>query len=316
MVGSYLMFGLFLLVPLAQTNHSESQALVKSPGGDRPYTLTVPVDEVSLTFHASDFHGMPIEDLTLGDMRLEDNGTRQRRILSFESYRNLPIRAGILFDTSRSMLWRVKRNREIASLYATHLLRKQTDKAFVMRFDFETQMRQDWTNDSAALAASLQAIASGYTSRLGGTALFNAVYSACHDQWTSDPAAVTGNFILLFTDGIDNFSHARMRDVIDACQHARTAIYVFSDEPKSRFSDGQKTLRELVAKSGGRIFFDPDGSEIWHDLQVMEHDQRSQYRIVYKPSNLKLDGSFHRIKLDSPDRGGVITTRSGYYAAR
>jgi Ca-activated chloride channel family protein len=91
---------------------------------------------------------------------------------------------------------------------------------------------------------------------------------------------------------------------------------VFSNEKKSRFSQGQKMLRELVGKSGGRIFFDPAGSEIWHDLQVMEHDQRSQYRIVYKPSNLKLDGSFHRIKLDSPDRGGVITTRSGYYAAR
>ncbi len=189
MIGSYLMFGLFLLVPLAQTNHSEPQALVKPPGGDRPYTLTVPVDEVSLTFHASDFQGTPIEDLTLSDLRLEDHGTRQRRITvvrgvpeSSNSRRN-----SVRYEQVDAVS--VKRNREIAGLYATHLLRKQTDKAFEMRFDFETQMRQGWTNDSASLASSLQAIASGYTSRLGGTALFNAVYSACHDQWTSDPAA-------------------------------------------------------------------------------------------------------------------------------
>lgn len=303
-------------MPLAQMRSVGSQRLVKSPGGDRPYTLTVPVDEVSLTFHVSDYHGVPIEDLALGDLRLEDNGTRQRRILSFESYRNLPVRAGIMFDTSRSMLGDLKRNQAITNLYATHLLRKETDKAFVMRFDFEAQVMQNWTNDSAALATSLRTIAADHASRLGGTALFNAVYTACRDQWRGDPAGVTGNFLLLFTDGIDNASHARMQDVIEACQHARTAIYVFSNEPKSRFSQGQKTLDELVKKSGGRIFFDPTGAEIWNDLQIMEHDQRSQYRIVYKPSHLKLDGSFHQIKLDTPARGGVITIRSGYYAAR
>jgi VWFA-related protein len=316
MVCNHLIFGLVLLVPLAQTRSGESQALVKSPSGDHPYTLTVPVDEVSLTFHASDFQGTPIEDLALSDLRLLDNGKRQQRILSFEVYRNLPVRAGILFDTSRSMLADLKRNQAITNLYATHLLRKETDQAFVMRFDFEAQLMRDWTNDSTALAASLRTIAADRRSRLGGTALFDAVYTACHDQWGSDPTAITGNFILLFTDGLDNVSRARMRDVIDACQHARTAIYVFSNESKSRFSQGQKTLDELVKKSGGRIFFDPTGDEIWNDLQIMEHDQRSQYRIVYKPSHLKLDGSFHQIKLDSPDRGGVITTRSGYYAAR
>lgn len=316
MVSNSLIFGLALLTPLAQIKNGEPQPLARPPGNDHPYTLTVPVDEVSLTFHASDFHGVPIEDLTLDDLRLMDDGKRQRRILSFESYRNLPIRAGILFDTSRSMLGDLKRNQEITNLYATHLLRKETDKAFVMRFDFDAQVRQDWTNDSAALAASLRTIAADHASRLGGTALYNAVYTACRDQWTSDPAAVTGNFILLFTDGLDNASHARMQDVIDACQHARTAIYVFTGEPKSRFSDGQKILDELVKKSGGRIFFDPTGTDIWNDLQIMEHDQRSQYRIVYKPSHLKLDGSFRQIKLDSPTRGGVITTRSGYYATR
>ena len=273
------------------------------------------MDEVSLTFHASDFEGVPIEDLTLSDLRLQDNGKRQRRILSFESYRNLPVRTGIPFDTSRSMLAGLKRNQETTNLYATHLLRKETDKAFVMRFDFESQVMQDWTNDSAALAASLRTIAADHASRLGGTALFDALYAACHNQWTSNPAAITGNFILLFTDGLDNVSHARMRDVIDSCQHARTAIYVFSNKPKSKFSQGQKTLDELVEKSGGRIFFDPAGAEIWNDLQIMEHDQRNRYRIVYKPSHLKPDGTFHEIKLDSPNRGGVITTRSGYYAA-
>jgi len=37
---------------------------------------------------------------------------------------------------------------------------------------------------------------------------------------------------------------------------------------------------------------------------------------VYKPAKIKADGSFHRIQLESPSRGGVITVRSGYYASR
>jgi len=316
MNGNRLIPGLVLLALIAPARCGESQALVSPSTGHQPYTLTVPVDEVSLTFRASDFQGRPIDDLTLSDLRLLDNGKRQHRIVSFEPYQNLPIRAGILFDTSRSMLHFLRQNQAITNLFATRLLRKETDQAFVMRFDFKAQVRQPWTNDAGAIAASLRTIASDYASRLGGTAIFDALYTACRDQWSAASGAVTGNFILLFSDGLDNSSHARIRDVIDACQKARTTIYVFSNEPKSRFSQGQKTLNELVKKSGGRIFFDSSEAAIWNDLQIMENDQRNQYRLVYKPSHLKLDGSFHEIKLDSPDRGGVIATRSGYYALR
>ncbi|MEO8735010.1 MAG: VWA domain-containing protein [Edaphobacter sp.] len=312
MVDRHLIFGFMLLVLPAPIR--SGQTSVKPPITDRPYTLSVPVDEVSLIFHASDFHGSPIEDITLSDLRLLDNGKRQRRIVSFEPYQNLPVRAGILFDTSRSMLGYLKENQKTTNLYAAHLLRKDTDSVFVMRFDFEAQVMQKWTNDAGAIAASLRTIAADHASRLGGTAIFDAIYTACRNQWSAEHDMVTGNFLLLFSDGLDNFSHARIRDVIDACQQARTTIYVFSNDPKSRFSQGQKTLNELVKKSGGRIFYDPSGAEIWNDLLIMESDQRNQYRLVYKPSHLKLDGSFHTIKLDSPNRGGVITTRSGYYA--
>ena len=315
MPSRFLTYGLMLLLPLAPLRGGVMQDTVKPPLEAGPYTLTVPVDEVSLTFHASDFQGLPIEDLTKNDLRLQDNGKLQNQILSFESYRNIPIRAGILFDTSRSM-YGLRRKQEIADLYVTHLLRKEIDRAFVTRFDTGMKVVQDWTNDTAALKSGVGIVAADRYSRLGGTALFDSLYKTCRDQWTSDPAAVTGNFILLFTDGLDNASHARLEDVIDRCQQARTAIYVFSDDPKAHFSQGQRTLTELVKKSGGRIFFDSTEAQIWKDLKVMESDQRSQYRLVYKPSHLKLDGSFHRIKLDSPERGGEITTRSGYYAAR
>jgi Ca-activated chloride channel homolog len=88
---------------------------------------------------------------------------------------------------------------------------------------------------------------------------------------------------------MDNASHTRVSDVVNICQRSRTALYVFSNEEKSRFSQGQKILTLLVTQSGGRILFDPKGTQIWENLRVMENDQRSQYRLVYKPSNTKAD---------------------------
>jgi Ca-activated chloride channel family protein len=277
------------------------------------YTLNVAVDQVSLTFHVADFHGLPMNDLKLNDLRILDNRKHPHQIVSFEVYRDLPVRFGILMDTSRSMLGYLRRNQATANEYVTELLRKQTDRAFVMRFDSESKIVQDWTSDIDALTSSLQNIATDRASRLGGTALFDSIYKACRDQFgTANPLA--GNFILLFTDGFDNASHARLEDDIDICQKANTAIYVFSTEPKSIFSDGQKTLNKLTTQTGGVLFFDQTRETIWADLRVIDANLRSQYRLVYKPQHFKRDSSFHQIKLDSPTRGGVITARSGYYA--
>jgi VWFA-related protein len=280
-----------------------------------PYTLNVAVDEVSLTFHVADFHGIPMDDLKLDDLRILDNGKRPRQIVTFEAHQNLPVRFGLLMDTSRSMLEYLRRNQAIANEYLTQLLHRQTDRAFLMRFDSESKVLQDWTGYSDALTATLRNVAADHASRLGGTALFDSIYKACRDQFgAANPLA--GNFILLFTDGIDNASHARLEDDIDICQKANVAIYIFSAEPKSLFSAGQKTLSKLATQTGGVIFFDQTRETIWNDLRVIDANLRSQYRLVYKPQQFKRDDSFHHIKLDSPTRGGVITTRSGYYATR
>ena len=269
---------------------------------------------MSVTFHVADFHGIPMDDLTLNDLRILDNGKKPRQILSFEAYQNLPVRVGILFDTSRSMLGHIHRNQLIAGEYITRLLRKDTDQAFLMRFDSATKVVHNWTADTNAITSSLRTIAADSESRLGGTVIFDSIYKACRDQFGAASKTPLGNFIMLYSDGIDNASHARLEDDIDICQKANTPIYVFSNEPASRFTEGQKTLRELATKSGGVIFFDQTPEDIWNDLRIIDTNLRSQYLLVYKPTTLKRDGSFHHIKLDSPTRVGVITTRSGYYA--
>jgi VWFA-related protein len=125
---------------------------------------------------------------------------------------------------------------------------------------------------------------------------------------------VTGNFILLFSDGVDDDSHAYLSEAVDMCQRTRTAIYAISNSGKSPFSEGQRTLEELARETGGRVFFNPQGDRAWAALETIEREQRNQYRLVYRPAAFKANGEFHTIKLGCRVRGAKVVTRSGYYA--
>jgi VWFA-related protein len=285
-----------------------------------PYGLKMSVDEVGLTFHAADEHGVSVNDLKLEELKLLDNGKPPRRVVAFHLTQDDPIRAGILIDTSESMTSQLVSNRAISTRYAQRVLRGRTDQAFVMDFGYVSKITQTWTSDPQALSAGIRQVVAGRENPLGGTALFDTIFRACfHVFGKADPVAaegtVRGNFILLFSDGEDNASHTSLKDVVDVCQRANTAIYVFRSEPNpSLFSSGPRTLTELAKQTGGRVFAadDPDAA-IDADLRVIDADLRSQYRLIYNPAELKHDGSFHRIELKAPERVESMTVRSGYY---
>jgi VWFA-related protein len=279
------------------------------------YNLSVAVDEVSLTFHATDAHGLPINDLKLDELRIFDNGKPPRRVLAFQSLQNFPIRAGFILDTSDSVEGYLPRNRAISIEYAQQLLRQQTDQAFVMDFNFLAEIAQPWTSNPAALTAGIRKFTRYGQTRIGGTAIFSAIYQACLNQFDKIDHTASGNFILLFSDGEDNASRADLRQAVDMCQRANTAIYAFRVDSRFSSSSGPKTLAELTSQTGGRVFFDEDSDVgIYNDLRTIEADLRNQYRLIYKPENLKHDGAFHRIDLLGPERAGNIIVRSGYYA--
>jgi VWFA-related protein len=175
---------------------------------------------------------------------------------------------------------------------------------------------QPWTNDSTALVAGLRKVMAGKENPRGGTNIFDTLYRACFYEFGRIDHAASGNFILLFSDGEDNASHASLQEAVDICQRNNVAIYAFRTEADSGpFSAGPKTLADLTSETGGRVFYNDDSeARIWNDLRTIEADLRNQYHLVYKPSDLKHDGSFHRIELVTPDRVDSVRIRSGYYA--
>lgn len=280
------------------------------------YSLPVKVDEVELRFSATDKAGQPKDNLRVSDLRLRDNGKKPLRVLAFEPRRDLSIRAGILIDTSRSARGDLYPSQQTASDFVSHILKKSSDKAFVMQFDFEPSVKQNWTGSRKALNAAIGNVAQDSSSRMGGTAIFDAIYIACHEEFDKDASTLNpaSNTILLFSDGLDNVSHAQLQDDIYACQQTHTVIYIFSSTSKHSQESGLQVLRELASQSGGRIFYDPGGKGQLSNLQLMEEDLRSDYIIVYRPEHLKTDGSYHRIHLSCPHLHVHIKTQTGYYA--
>lgn len=293
---------------------ANTQQLEQAPGQDEPFTLKLGVDEVSLTFHVSDKHGSSIDNLSQNQFLLTDQGKLQQRISAFHFYRDLPVRVGFIIDASDSMENELEVNEYIAKLYAEKMLRKGIDRAFVMGFGTDIQITQEWTDRPESIIAGIHTVPSRDYGT-SGTAIFDSLYKACRDRWSSDRDNVTGNFIVLFTDGVDNASHARIDDVIDRCQRSRTAIYIFTNQWNLRgSSEGRKTLEALTSQSGGRIFLNPNSEQIEKDVQIMDNDQRTQYLLDFAPSKLRRDGSFHHIGLRCKLSNANVQARTGYYA--
>jgi VWFA-related protein len=313
-----IFLALLVFTGRAASQSADSVAKLPEPQARTPYSLSVAVDEVVLTFHAADAHGLPIHDLKLDELSLLDKGKPPVRVLAFTSLEDVPIRAGILMDMSASMDEARSAERAIAIRYTQQLLRQQTDQAFVINFDRRPRVSQPWSNNTFALVDGIRNrdVKTNGEGRTGGTAIFDAIYHACRDQFAAIDRSATGNFILLFTDGEDNASDMSLKDAVDSCQSANTAIYAFRAEPEPGLSsDGPRTLAQLATQTGGRVFrADDTDAGVAEALHTIEADLRNQYRLVYKPAELRPDGSFHRIELQGAQRVAQITVRSGYYA--
>jgi Ca-activated chloride channel family protein len=272
------------------------------------YSMKVHVDEVELTLHATDAQGASVNDLRLEELKIFDNNRLPSRIVAFKAMRDLPIRAGILIDTSSSMESSREAIQSIAIAYAQQILKQKTDQAFVASFGKRLQAPQFWSNDPTVLTTAISRVGNNPSA----TAIYDAVYAICRYQFGKFPNDSSGNFIMLFSDGEDDASYLSLQAAVDMCQQTNTAIYAF--RPQSA-SVGLSNLSQLASLTGGQVFRDGASSaELHEDLRIIEANLRNQYRIIYNPGELKHDGLFHRIVILPPDRVANISVRSGYYA--
>ncbi len=273
-------------------------------------TIHVGVNEVSLIFTVTDRHGHYIPNLTQSDFALLDNQRAPERVNSFHQQINLPLRVGIVIDASTSIRSRFQFEQQSAIEFLLQVLRARSDRAFVMGFDVTPTVTADWTNDQDALETGVNKLSPG-----GGTALFDAVYTACRDKMLTErgPEPVR-KAIILISDGDDNQSRVYLPEAIKECERAETIIYAISTNWTPSRGPGDKILQELAEETGGEVFFPPSVEDMATSFKDIEQELRSQYALIYTPADFQTDGSYRTIYLYCYDRRYTVRAKKGYFA--
>jgi Ca-activated chloride channel family protein len=276
-------------------------------------TIRLGVNEVNLIFTVTDRHGHYIPNLQQSDFALTDDGRAPARVNSFHQQINLPLRVGIVIDASGSIRSRFQFEQQSATEFLLQILKARSDRAFVMGFDATPTVTQDWTNNIDGLESGVNHLRPG-----GGTALFDAVYTACRDKLldVARGQEPVRKAIVLISDGEDNQSRVYQDEAIKECQRAETIVYAVSTNWTPSRGKGDQVLTQLAAETGGQVFFPPSVEEMTSSFQSIEEELRSQYSLTYTPSDFKENGAFRPIYLFCNNRKYQARTRKGYFAPK
>jgi VWFA-related protein len=330
-----LLAAFFFALPLAAQEGSAADGQnTQTAGEQRPdQTLKVNVNVVQLFFNVKDKKGALIPNLTKDDFDIAEDGKGQT-IKYFAAESNLPLTLGILIDTSGSQRNVLDMEKEVGSAFLRQILRDK-DEAFVIDFDIDVDLLQDYTNDTHRLQAALNKVKinSGVSSGAGGapgigqgpirvnnpvgTLLYDAVYLAGHDMLSKE---IGRKAMILLTDGEDQGSKLKIKDAIEAAQKSDSIVYVLLCADRGSYYSmgvgysGEGEMKKLTEQTGGRVInvgnkFD----KLKEAFDQISNELRSQYNIGYTPTNDKLDGSYRKLEIHNK-QNYKIQSRAGYYA--
>src|ERR1035438_7306399 len=282
---------------ISQTGQPAQNPPAQPPAGqqtparapDQAVDTSVPVvhlgvNEVNLIFTVTDRHGHYIPNLQQSDFALLDDQKAPERVNSFHQQINLPLRVGIVIDASTSIRTRFQFEQQSAQEFLIQVLKAKNDRAFVMGFDVTPTVMQDWTNNVDALHTGIDRLRPG-----GGTALFDAVYTACRDkllEGARDREPVRKAMVLI-SDGDDNQSRVRPDEAIKEGQRAETIIYAISTNWTPSRGKGDQVLTQMSEATGGQVFFPPSVEEMSNSFHEIQAELRSQYALTYTPAAFK-----------------------------
>jgi VWFA-related protein len=302
--------------PYAMAASSEAAFSADAPSVDESnepiLTIKKRVDEVNVLFIATDRHGKFVRNLNQNDFSIFDDHKPVESILNFRRETDLPIEMGLLMDVSGSVQGRFGFEKDAATGFLQHVIRPGYDRAFVVGFNKQSHLTQDFTDQVPLLAAGVQHLTNG-----GGTALYDAIYKACKEKLLREHSDhPIRKALVILSDGEDNQSEITRAQAIEMAQRAEVLIYAISTDDSGLILRGDKVLEDLASATGGRAFFPYKMKDITKSFAAIEDELRSQYDVSYKPSDFDADGRYHSIEITALKKDLQVRARRGYYAPR
>jgi VWFA-related protein len=314
-IRSFLSLALFAALALAQTPSGQT-----APGQTPSGATTPAIEQGGVAIFSSDTRYVPLNvtvtdkndklvtNLTESAFQVLENGVPQP--IKIFKHEDVPVSMGLVIDNSGSM--RLRRTGVETSTLALVKDSNPEDESFVVNFNDEPFLDQDFTSDISLLQKGLDRI-----DAKGGTAMRDALRVSIdhlHDKAKHDKKV-----IVVVTDGNDNASMVTLESLTKLAQQDGTVIYaigLLADEDKSEANKAKKALKTLVDATGGLAYFPKDVSEVEPIAHEVAHDIRNQYSIWYAPINDKLDNTYRQIKVNvKGPNNPQARTRAGYYAS-
>lgn len=313
-----------MIVPKTQPQQQSQQS-----GDDQDLQVfKAQVNVVNLFFNVKDKHGLLIPNLTKDDFEVYEDGKLQT-IKYFSAESNQPLTLGIMIDTSASQTRVLDIEQESCAEFLRAVLRDK-DMAFVINFDVDVDLDQDYTNNIRDLTRALNKMqinagVGGGPPGLGGgpvpttprgTLLYDAIYLGADEKLKNE---VGRKAMIIFTDGEDQGSRLRVQDAVEAAQKADTICYVILIADRGFYGgfgySGDSDMHKLAESTGGRVIEVGNKQEkLKQAFDQIQNELRSQYNIGYTPTNTKLDGSYRKIQIKVKNHDDKVQARQGYYA--
>jgi VWFA-related protein len=295
------------------------------------FKLEVNLVDVFFTVKAKD--GTLVPHLTKDDCTISEDKAPQK-LKSFVAETQQPITLGILLDTSGSQQRVLPLEQDVGGQFLQRVLR-QKDEAFVLSFDVNVDLMQDYTNSARLLtraldkaeintaggngAAGIPGAGGGTVPTIGapkGTVLYDAVYLASNEKLNQETGRKA---MILLTDGEDEGSNHKIQDAIAAAQKSNVLVYCILIADRGFYGgfgySGYSAMSKLTSETGGRLIdVGNNGKKLEAAFQQIEDELRTEYVASYTPTNTKLDGTFRRLGVECRGDGMKVQVRKGYYA--
>ena len=300
-----------LIQVLASVLAAQGLCVAQDPSkaaADENSTISVDVRRVVLYVTVREGKTGFVGDLTKENFIVKEDGKVQQ-IHQF-SRDDVPVAVGLVIDNSRSMI--NKRDEVVAAGKAFVAASNASDETFVVHFNnqitFGLPQDRMFSSDRAELDSALDKM------RLfGETALYDAIQVALDHL---EKAKLTKRALFVISDGGDNRSASKMKDVVKAAELSGALFYAIGIYDPMDGDANPDALKRLAHGTGGEAFFPKSLAEVSGLCESIAHDLRNQYTLVYAPPERVNDSSFHKIEVSVKDPKGrklTVRSRTGYY---
>jgi len=262
----------------------------------------VRVEAVELPVTVLDKSGRPLDDLKAEEFEVLEEGVVQT-VSHFARQQDLPIRVGLVIDTSGSMANTLAEVQRVVMGFLRDMLRP-ADRAFVVAFSERPALIEGFTANFSTLERALISLKADRE-----TALYDAVVYGLFQY-----SGVRGRrAMLVLTDGEDNASRLDFNRTIEYARRSGVTIYTIGVDLPITKVEPRSQVRRLARMTGGEVFFLASGAGLQKVYDQIDRELRSQYVLAYTSKAESVSTEFRRVTVNVKRPGVEVRTIAGYY---